>query len=91
MLLVACGAEVTCPSCTGDGKERCVNVGFKGQYVKCEGGTIRCDPSVHKPIGPNEFCQTCLGRNGQEHDECGRDGILDTACTKCDGTGKVRQ
>ena len=91
ILLAACGQEIACPDCKGDGKERCAMVGLNGQYVKCVNGTVRCDPSVHKPIGPTEFCTTCQGSDGQEHDTCGRDGILDTACPKCDGSGKVKQ
>lgn len=91
LLLAACSQEVTCPSCAGDGKQRCVIVGLNASLAKCVQGTVRCDPTVHKPQGVTGFCTTCLGRDGDEHADCNGTGILAKSCEKCGGTGKVRQ
>lgn len=92
LLLASCGEQVTCPSCNGDGKQRCTFVIPNPDQVKCENGTVRCDPSVHDPKGPTGFCTVCLGKDGQSHGTCEGTGIRkNDACDKCDGSGKVRQ
>ena len=90
IVLAACGADVACSFCTGDGRLRCKNLRPNPNNVKCEDGTIVCDPEFHNPIESIGFCVRCGDRDGKEHAKCGGTGILDKPCTKCDGTGRVR-